>query len=211
MRIRTFEALTGKKLNVEAGDPGGPFRFTLETLVGQSVLLTPVDKRSSTFARDVDRGLDIELVGFVEDGILRSNTRVDRWSERNGTLYVARPSSVTFSQRRRTVRLPARREIELAVLRDGELRTVKGQTVNISIGGFAANVQENFTKGEELMVVMRLPTAEVFIVAEVTMMESLRQRVVHARTTSITPTDYDTLLEELVAIEKDLARIGVHL
>jgi hypothetical protein len=164
-----------------------------------------------SFARDLAPKTPLRVVASVDDGILSAGTEVEKWSERAGTLRIIRPKVMDFAQRRRTVRLPARLGIELSVLRDGTMVSLHGRTDDISIGGFAATIDEAIEPGEPVVALIHLPGESVVVTAQVTVVESLRRRLVHARTTAISPDDYTVLAASLRVIEADLEKQGVRI
>lgn len=211
MKIRTFDALTGRKITLESEDGSQSHRFVLESIFAGIAVMGPADKRAVAFARELTPKTALRVVASVDDGILSAATEVEKWSDRAGTLRIVRPKVMDFAQRRRTVRLPARLGIELSVLRDGKMVSLNGRTEDISIGGFAATVDEHVEPGELVAALVHLPGESVVITAQVTVVEALRRRLVHARTTAISPDDYAVLAASLRVIEADLEKQGVRI
>ena len=211
MKIRTFDALTGRKITLESEDGAQSHRFVLESIFAGIAVMGPADKRAVAFARELTPKTALRVVASVDDGILSAATEVEKWSERAGTLRIVRPKVMDFAQRRRTVRLPARLGIELSVVRNGTMVSLHGRTEDISIGGFAATVDEHVDPGELVAALIHLPGESVVVTAQVTVVEALRRRLVHARTTAISPDDYAVLAASLRVIEADLEKQGVRI
>ena len=55
---------------------------------------------------------------------------------------------------------------------------------------------------------LNLPTEPIIVVAEVTLVESLRRRLAHARTLSMSPDDYAILAATLPQLEEELEKMG---
>jgi hypothetical protein len=211
MKIRTFDALTGRKITLESEDGLQSYRFVLESIFAGIAVMGPADKRAMAFARELAPKTPLRVVASVDDGILSAGAEVEKWSERAGTLRILRPRVMDFAQRRRTVRLPARMGIELSVLRDGRMVSIHGRTEDISIGGFAATIDESIEPGEPVVALIHLPGESVVVTAQVTVVEALRRRLMHARTTAISPDDYAVLAASLRVIEADLEKQGVRI
>jgi hypothetical protein len=62
-----------------------------------------------------------------------------------------------------------------------------------------------------VVALIHLPGDSVVVTAQVTVVESLRRRLVHARTTAISPDDYTVLAASLRVIEADLEKQGVRI
>lgn len=186
-------------------------RFVLESIFAGIAVMGPADKRAVAWARSLTPKTPVRVVASVDDGILSAGSEVEKWSDRAGTLRIIRPKAMDFAQRRRTVRLPAKLGIELSVVRDGQMRSMTGRTDDISIGGFAATVDEHVEPGEPVVALIHLPGESIVVTAQVTIVESLRRRLVHARTTAISPDDYAVLAASLRVIEADLERQGVRI
>ncbi|MEI6498076.1 MAG: PilZ domain-containing protein [Actinomycetota bacterium] len=208
MRIRTFDELLGRKMSIGLHESDVMYRFVLESIVGINVILVPADKRAMDFARAVEPKSTMRLAASVDDGMLTADIMINRWSDRSGGLRIMKPTEMMFAQRRRTVRLPARVGIDLFVHRDGAAKIISGQTEDISIGGFAATIDEAVTAGERVVARLNLPTEPIIVVAEVTLVESLRRRLAHARTLSMSPDDYAILAATLPQLEEALEKMG---
>lgn len=211
MKIRTFDALVGRKMTLQDETGEQSHRFVLEAIFAGIAVMGPADKRAVAWARDLAPKTEVRVVASVDDGILSAGSLVEKWSDRAGTLRIVRPKVMDFAQRRRTVRLPAKLGIELSVVRDGRMRSVPGRTEDISIGGFAATVDDQIEAGEPVVALIHLPGESIVVTAQVTIVESLRRRLVHARTTAISPEDYAVLAASLRVIEADLERQGVRI
>jgi hypothetical protein len=209
MKIRTFDALVGRKMTLETETGEESHRFVLESIFAGIAVMSPADKRAVAFARHLEPKAPLRVVASVDDGILLAGVVVEKWSDRAGTLRIVRPRSMSFSQRRRTVRLPAKLPIEFAVVREGALVSMQGRTEDISIGGFAATIDGTVEADESVMALIQLPNDSIVVTAQVTVVESLRRRLVHARTTAISPDDYAVLAGALRLIEADLERQGI--
>ncbi len=208
MKIRTFDALVGRKMTL--GDLEGEVahRFVLESLFGMNAVMTPADKRAMEYARAVEPKTMMRIVASVDDGMLTGELLVDRWSDRSGGLRVNKPRELRFAQRRRTVRLPVKLPVDLTVVRDGECTVVHGQTEDISIGGFSCILDSTITAGEAVVAMLHLPDEPVVVTARITLVESLRRRLVHARMLSISPEDYKILAKALPLLEEELEKAG---
>lgn len=209
MKIRTFDALVGRKMTLESETGEESHRFVLESIFAGVAVMSPADKRAVAFARRLEPKTPLRVLASVDDGILLAGVEVEKWSDRAGTLRIIKPRSMSFSQRRRTVRLPAKLPIEVAVVRDGQMVSSQGRTEDISIGGFAASVEGTVEAGETVVALIHLPNESIVLTAQVTVVEQLRRRLVHARTTAISPDDYAVLAAALRLIEADLERQGI--
>jgi hypothetical protein len=207
VKIRTFDALVGRKLRLESG--AGSHRFVLESLLSNVAVLSPVDRTAAAFGRSVERGTPLRVVASVDGGMLSADTEVERWSERNKALHVYRPRSMEFSQRRRTVRLPVRLGLELSVVRDGVVCCVGGVTEDLAIGGFAAVLDGRVEVGESVVALLRLPNGSVATVAQVTAVDAIRVGLTHVRFDVISPDDYRVLVSALQIVEDGLEKQGV--
>ncbi len=209
MKIRTFDALVGRKMTLESETGEESHRFVLESIFAGVAVMSPADKRAVAFARRLEPKTPLRVLASVDDGILLAGVEVEKWSDRAGTLRIVKPRSMSFSQRRRTVRLPAKLSVEVAMVRDGQMVSSQGRTEDISIGGFAASVEGNVEPGETVVALIHLPNESIVVTAQVTVVEQLRRRLVHARTTAISPDDYAVLAAALRLIEADLERQGI--
>lgn len=208
MQTRSFDSLVGRTVVLVPGD-GESYRFVFDSIFGPSAVLKPLDLKSGTFAREVEQKAVMSLEASIDGGKAIAEVTVERWSERTGALRIYRPKEVVLQQRRKAPRLPARFELELGVLRDGEIRTVKSFTDDVSVGGFAALVDENLAHDEQMVALLRLPNKSLLVTAQVTLVERARRRTVHARITAISPDDAAALAGALQVIEADLTARGV--
>lgn len=208
METRSFDSLVGRTVALVPGD-GESYRFVFDSIFGPSAVLKPLDLKSGAFAKEVEQKAVMTLEASIDGGKATAEVTVERWSERTGALRVYRPKEVVLEQRRKAKRLPARLPLELGVLRDGEMRTVKTFTEDVSVGGFAALVDENLTPGELMVVLVRLPGRSLLVTAQVTIVERARRRTMHSKITAISPDDAAALASTLQAIEADLVARGV--
>lgn len=188
-----------------AAEPTESYRFVFDSIFGPSAVLKPLDLRSGVFARAAEAKTVMMLEASIDGGKAVVEVTVERWSERTGALRVYRPKEVTLEQRRKAPRLVARLPLELGVVRDGEMRILKTFTEDISVGGFAAVVDEQLFADEVLVVLLRLPRRPVLATAEVTLIERMRRRTVHAKITAIGPDDAVALAATLHEIEAETA------
>jgi hypothetical protein len=69
----------------------------------------------------------------------------------------------------------------------------------------------DFEPGEPVVALIHLPGESVVVTAQVTVVEAFRRRLMHARTTAISPDDYAVLAASLRVIEADLEKQGVRI
>lgn len=207
MQTRSFDSLVGRTVVLVPGD-GESYRFVFDSIFGPSAVLKPLDLKAGAFAKAVEPKAVMPLEASIDGGRASAEVTVERWSERTGALRVYRPKEVTLEQRRKAPRLPARLPLELGVMREGEMRTVKTFTEDVSVGGFAAQVDENLVPGELMVVLVRLPSRSLLVTAQVTIVERARRRTMHSKITAISPDDAAELASTLQVIEADLAARG---
>ena len=85
-------------------------------------------------------------------------------------------------------------------MRDGEMRTVRTTTEDVSVGGFAAVVDEHLVPGELMVVLVQLPGRSLMVTARVTILERARRRTMHSKITAISPDDAAALASALQVI-----------
>jgi hypothetical protein len=131
METRSFDSLMGRTIALIPGD-GETYRFIFESIFGPSAVLKPVDLKSTAYAKAVEQKVVVPIEASIDGGKAMAEVTVERWSERTGALRVYRPKEVVLEQRRRDRRLSVRFPLELGVMRDGELRTVR--TIQFCLG-----------------------------------------------------------------------------
>jgi hypothetical protein len=200
METRSFDSLMGRTIALIPGD-GETYRFIFESIFGPSAVLKPVDLKSTAYAKAVEQKVVVPIEASIDGGKAMAEVTVERWSERTGALRVYRPKEVVLEQRRRDRRLSVRFPLELGVMRDGELRTVRTITEDVSVGGFAAVVDEQLVPGELMVVLVQLPGRSLMVTARVTIVERARRRTMHSKITAISPDDAAALASALQVIE----------
>lgn len=200
METRHFDSLMGRTVALVPGD-GETYRFIFDSIFGPSAVLKPVDIKSTAFAKAVEQKTVMRIEASIDGGKASAEVTVERWSERTGGLRVYRPKEVVLEQRRRDRRFAVRFPLELGVLRDGEMRTVRTVTEDVSVGGFAAVVDEHLIPGELMVVLIQLPGRALMVSARVTIVERMRRRTMHSKITAISPDDAAALAGALQAIE----------
>ncbi len=200
METRSFDSLMGRTIELLPGD-GERYRFTFESVFGPSAVLKPLDLKSAAYAKTAEQKAVVTLEASIDGGKASAEGTVERWSERSGALRVYRPREIVLAQRRRHPRFAVQFPLELGVLRDGEMRTIRTTTEDLSVGGFAAVVDEQLEADEAIVVLVRLPAGVVIVTALGTMGERARRRRRHARFTAISPDDAAALAAVLHEVE----------
>lgn len=200
METRSFDSLMGRTIEILPGD-GERYRFAFESVFGPSAVLKPLDLKSAAYAKSAEQKSVVMLEASIDGGKASAEGTVERWSERSGALRVYRPREIVLAQRRRHPRFAVQFPLELGVVRDGEMRTIRTTTEDLSIGGLAALVDEQLEADEAIVVLVRLPTGALIVTAVVTVVERARRRRMHARFTAISPDDAATLAAVLHEVE----------
>lgn len=207
METRSFDSLIGRTIALLPGD-GETYRFIFDSIFGPSAVLKPVDLKSGAYAKEVEQKSVVPIEASIDGGKATAEVTVERWSERTGALRVYRPKEVVLEQRRRDPRFAVRFPMELGVMRDGEMRTVRTITEDVSVGGFAALVDEHLVPGELMVVLIQIPGRALMVTARVTIVERARRRTMHSKITAISPDDAAALASALQVIEAARAAEG---
>ena len=200
METRLFDSLMGRTIELLPGD-GERYRFVFESIFGPCAVLKPLDLKSTAYAKAAEQKSVVTLEASIDGGKATGEGTVERWSERTGALRVYRPREITLAQRRRHPRFAVQFPIQLGVVRDGEMRTIRTTTEDMSVGGFAAVIDEQLEADEAVVVLVQLPARALIVTAVVTMVERARRRRMHARFTAISPDEAAALAAALHEVE----------
>ncbi|MGD9794004.1 MAG: PilZ domain-containing protein [Acidimicrobiia bacterium] len=201
-----LRTLIGHALTVHLPGDAARHQFILESAVGSVAVLRPIDAEGKAFCGSLTQGQALQLGAALPHGYLATGVVVDRWIPGQRMLMVTNPAEVEVLQRRQEFRVPVKLGVELAVIRDSAVRTVTGETVNVSAGGMAAIASARMELGEIVGVLMRCPPRPVLFTAEVLFVGEPGRSAARFCIDRIAPTDFSLLASVLRRAEVTLTR-----